>query len=215
MVTIIGTGHMAHGIGTRLLAGGNSVTLLGTTREKADALAEQLRSSASSRAKVNTGASGDPISDDVVVLAVPYGAAGGLLRQYGKQLAGKIVVDITNPLNASYDALVTSAGSSGAEELARVVPEARLVKAFNTTFAGTLVAGEAGGQKLDVFVAGDDDEAKAEVSRLVSAGGLHAVDVGPLHRARQLEQLGFLGIAIQQPLGLGFASGWKLVAPQS
>ena len=84
------------------------------------------------------------------------------------------------------------------------------MKAFNTTFAGTLVAGEVAGQPLDVLIAGDDDAAKRKVAQLVADGGLRPIDVGPLRRAQQLEQLGLLNIAIQQPLGLGFASAVKI-----
>jgi predicted dinucleotide-binding enzyme len=85
-----------------------------------------------------------------------------------------------------------------------------VVKAFNTTFAPTLVAGEVAGQPLDVLISGDDDRARQTVSRLASAGGLRPIDVGPLRHARQLEHLGFLHIAIQQPLGLGFGSAITL-----
>ena len=138
-----------------------------------------------------------------------------IIKQYGGQFAGKIVVDITNPLNATYDGLATPAGSSGAEELARLQPQAILVKAFNTIFAGTLASGQVAGQKLDVFIAGDDPRARARVSELASKGGLNPVETGPIQTARQLEQLGFLSIALQQPLGLGFMSGWKLLKPQS
>jgi predicted dinucleotide-binding enzyme len=87
------------------------------------------------------------------------------------------------------------------------------VKAFNTTFAGTLVGGEVDGQQLDVLIAGDDETAKQKVSQLVSDGGLGPIDVGPLSRAQQLEQLGFLHISLQQPLELGFGSAVKLVMP--
>ena len=86
----------------------------------------------------------------------------------------------------------------------------RLVKAFNTTFSGTLVEGEVAGQPLDVFIAGDD-EAKETVAQLVRDGSLRAIDIDPLERARQLEGLGFLGITLQQPLGLNFRSARKLI----
>jgi 8-hydroxy-5-deazaflavin:NADPH oxidoreductase len=123
-------------------------------------------------------------------------------------------VNITNPLNATYDGLATPPGSSDAEEIARMVPQGtRVVKAFNTTFARTLVAGTVAGQPLDVFIAGDDAEAKATISQLVKAGGLRAIDVGPLSRARQLEGIGFLGITLQGPLGTNFMSAWKLLFP--
>jgi predicted dinucleotide-binding enzyme len=124
------------------------------------------------------------------------------------------VVDISNPLNERYDGLVTEPGTSAAETIRAALPAgARLVKAFNTTFAGTLVAGEVAGRPLDVFLASDDAGAKDVVATLVRDGGLVPVDVGPLERARQLEQLGFLGIVLQEPLGAGFMSGWKLVMP--
>lgn len=214
MVTIIGTGNMARGIGTRLLAGGESVTFLGTSKEKADALANELRGSIEGGAAVKAGKSGDPIDGDIVILAVPYSAAGEIIKEYEGQFAGKVVVDISNPLNATYDDLATPAGSSAAEELARLAPQAKMVKAFNTTFARTLLAGHVAGQSLDVFIAGDDPQARASISELARKGGLNPVEMGPIRMARQLEQMGFLGINLQQPLGLGFESGWKLLKPQ-
>jgi predicted dinucleotide-binding enzyme len=211
-VTIIGTGNMARGIGTRLLAGGHSVTLLSRNPAGAAALVSDLQKVAAKGAGVRVEALGSPIDSPVVVLAVAYRVAGDLVRGESERLAGKILVDVTNPLNASYDGLVTG-GSSAAEELAKLLPAStRVVKAFNTTFAGTLVAGQVAGQPLDVFVAGDDAEAKQVVAGLIADGGLRPLDVGPLVRARQLEQLGFLGIAIQQPLGTGFMSAWKLLS---
>ena len=211
-VTIIGTGNMARGIGTRLLAGGNNVTLLGIERENAEELAAQLQDAAAGDASAQAGASGDPIEGDVVVLAVPYGAVESVAEQYASELSGKAVVDITNPVNwESMDRLVTPPGSSAAEEIAKLLPEAAIVKAFNTTFAGTLVEGQVAGYPLDVFVASDDSEAKQKVIELIEAGGLRPIDAGPLRRARQLEELGFLHIYLQQPLGTGFASAVKIV----
>jgi NADPH-dependent F420 reductase len=205
-VTIIGTGNMGRGIGTRVLAGGHELTLLDREPGKAEELARELGGSA--------GAFGDPIAGDVVVLAVPYEAAGPIVQQYGEELAGKVVVDITNPVDwQTFDGLVTPPDSSAAEEIAKSAPEgARVVKAFNTTFAGTLVEGQVAGQPLDVPIAGDDDEAKETVAQLARDGGLVAIDAGPLRRARQLEGLGFLGMTLQQPLGLNFQSAWKLVS---
>lgn len=207
-VTIIGTGNMARGIATRLLAGGHEVALLGSEAGKGEDLARDLGGS------VGVGAVGDPISGDVVVLAVPYEAAGPLVRQYGEDLSGKVVVDITNPVDwQTFDGLVTPPDSSAAEEIQKAASEgARVVKAFNTTFAGTLVEGEVAGQPLDVYVAGDDAGAKEPVARLARDGGLVAIDAGPLRRARQLEGLGFLGMTLQQPLGLNFQSAWKLIS---
>jgi NADPH-dependent F420 reductase len=207
-VTIIGTGNMARGIATRLLAGGHEITLLGTEAGKAENLASEVGGS------VGAGVVGDEISGDVVVLAVPYDAAATVLRGYGEALSGKTVVDISNPVDwQTFDDLVTPPDSSAAEEIQKGAPEGvSLVKAWNTTFAGTLVAGEVAGQPLDVYVAGDDVGAKESVIGLVESGGSRAIDAGPLRRARELERLGFLGMTLQQPTGLNFQSAWKLVS---
>jgi predicted dinucleotide-binding enzyme len=205
-ITIIGTGNMARGIATRALAGDHAVTLLGTTEEKARTLAGELPG------KVSTGRVGDPLAGDVVVLAVWYAAVGEVLDRYGSQLDDKIVVDITNPLDVDAFEPITVEAGSGAQETASAAPGARVVKAFNTTFAGTLLEGQVSGQPLDVFIASDDAEAKATVSRLASDGGLRPVDAGPLRRARELEALGYLHMALQQNLGSGFGSTIKVLA---
>ena len=199
---------MARGIATRLLAGGHDVTVLGTEAEKAKELAGELSGS------VGSGTTDSSIEGEVVVLAVPYEAAAPLVQKYGNGLSGKVVVDITNPIDwESMDRLVTPPDSSAAEEISKAAPEgARMVKAFNTTFAGTLVDRQVAGQPLDVLIAGDDEEAKEVVAGLVRDGGLVAIDAGPLRRARELERLGFLGITLQQPLELNFQSAWKLVS---
>jgi 8-hydroxy-5-deazaflavin:NADPH oxidoreductase len=210
-VTIIGAGNMARGIGTRLLAGGADVQILAPTAEHATSLAADLGGRGSG--SVAGGGMEEPLTGDVVVLATPYEGALEFAGARGEELAGKVVVDITNPVDwASFDRLVTPADSSAAEEIAARLGGSRVVKAFNTTFAGTLVGGEVGGQPLDVLLAGDDD-AKAEVAALVEAGGLRPVDAGPLRRARQLEHLGFLHMALQDTLGSGYGSAVKLVTP--
>jgi 8-hydroxy-5-deazaflavin:NADPH oxidoreductase len=135
-----------------------------------------------------------------------------VLGRYGSQLDGKIVVDITNPLDVDAFEPITLEAGSGAQETAATAPGARVVNAFNTTFVGTLLEGQVSGHPLDVFLASDDDEAKAVASRLASDGGLRPVDAGPLRRARELEALGYLHMAIQQNLGSGFGSTIKVLA---
>jgi 8-hydroxy-5-deazaflavin:NADPH oxidoreductase len=202
-ITIIGTGNMARGIGTRAVAGGHDVTLVGTEPEKAEALAGELGGSARA---------GESVEGDVVVLAVPYAAAAHIVRSYGDQLDGKVVVDITNPVDLNTFEPLQVEGS-GAQQIAAAAPGgARVVKAFNTTFAGTLVEGAVAGQPLDVFIAGDDEGAKGTVSQLAESGGLRPVDAGPLARARELEALGYLHMALQQGLGTGFGSTVKVLA---
>ncbi len=203
---------MGRGIGIRLVSGGHNVTLMDRNPQKAKALANELAAKAKKGAKAQGVALGSPIRDEIVVLAIPYGATGEVIERLGKQLDGKIIIDITNPLNASYSGLAVAPGTSAAEEIARKLPaDAVVLKAFNTTFAKTLVEGEVDGKKLDVFIAGDAEEPKQTVSRLVEDSGLRAIDAGALERARQLEAMGFLGIALQQELGTGFRSAWKIL----
>ena len=212
-VTIIGSGNMARGIGTRLVSGGNNVNIMDRDPQKAKALASELSSKAAKGAKAQDAALGTPVKDEIVILAIPYGATGEVIERLGKQLDGKIIVDITNPLNATYSGLAVAPGTSAAEEIARKIPaDAVLLKAFNTTFARTLVEGEVDGKQLDVFIAGDAEEPKQKLSKLVEDGGLRAIDAGALERARQLEAVGFLGIALQQELGTGFQSAWKILS---
>jgi 8-hydroxy-5-deazaflavin:NADPH oxidoreductase len=207
-VTIIGAGNMGRGIGTRLVAGGNDVKVLDNDPEQARSLADELGGGAEG------GAAGDPLDGDVVVLAVWYEPARSAVEQYGEQLDGRVVVDITNPVDTdSFDGLVTPPDSSAAEELAKLAPDgARFVKAFNTTFAGTLVDGEVSGQPLDVFIAGDDAGAKETVAELARGGGLNPIDTGPLRRARELERLGFLHMVLQDGLGTGYGSAIKVLS---
>ena len=212
-VTIIGAGNMGRGIGTRFLSGGHNVTYMDRDPQKAKAMAQEISAKASKGAKAQGELLGSPIKDEIVILAIPYGATGEVIERLGKQLDGKIIVDVTNPLNTTYSGLAVAAGTSAAEEIAKKLPsDAVMLKAFNTTFAKTLLDGEVDGKPLDVFIAGDADEPKEKVSKLVNDGGLRAIDAGALDRAQQLEAVGFLGIALQQELGTGFQSAWKILA---
>jgi 8-hydroxy-5-deazaflavin:NADPH oxidoreductase len=207
-VTIIGTGNMARGIGSRVLAGGHGLTVVGKDTEKAEAVASDLGGEGS----VKTAATGDPIEGDVVVLAVYYPDARRAVEDHRDQLSGKVVVDITNPVNETFDGLVVPPDGSATSELASLAPDARFVKAFNTNFANTLTSGEVAGHKLDVLLAGDDEAAKAKVAELARDGGLNPIDAGPQKRARELEAAGLLHMGVQSTLGTGFASALKIVA---
>ncbi|HKG55471.1 MAG TPA: NAD(P)-binding domain-containing protein, partial [Anaerolineales bacterium] len=150
---------------------------------------------------------------DVVVLAVWYGSNIEIAKQLGAKLKGKTVVDIANPLNSTYDGLATAPDSSSAEDVAKAVDfEAKVVKAFNTTYAGTLLAGEVDGEPLDMFIAGDDEDAKSKVAQLVKDSGMRPVDTGPLHRARQIEGMQLLHIVTQGTLGTNWASAIKILS---
>jgi hypothetical protein len=190
-ITIIGTGSMARGIASRAIAAGKSVQLLAhEDKAKAEALASELGGT------VTTGVLGDEVTGAIVIPAVYFDASKAIAAQYGDALTGKVYVDITNPVDFStFDGLAVAAGTSAAEEIQKLTP-AKVVKAFNTTLGGTLVSGAVSGQELDVLIAGDDEAAVGAVADFVSAASLNAVVVGPLRRAQQLEQTGFLNILL-------------------
>jgi hypothetical protein len=144
---------------------------------------------------------------------VPYPALQTLLAQRGDQLAGKIVVDITNPLNfETFDSLVVPADGSAAAEIAAALPQSRVLKAFNTTFAGTLAAGTVGPLTTTVLIAGDDTDAKSTLAGIVTSGGLNAVDAGSLARARELEALGFLQLTLAANEKVSWTGGFGVIA---
>ena len=206
-VTIIGAGNMGRAIGVRAVAGGNEVEILDRNPDDARALADELGGGATA-----LGPDG-PFGGELVVLAVYYGSIGEAVEQYGERLQGKVVVEISVPLDwESMDGFVIPSDTSAAEETQKLLPGGTpVVKAFNTNFARTLEPGEKNGVPLDVFIAGDDEEAKRKVAALVEAGGMRPVDVGPLRRARQMEHAMFLQISAQQALDSGFASALKIL----
>jgi predicted dinucleotide-binding enzyme len=187
-VTIFGSGNMGTAIDGVLTSGGAVVEHIG---------------SADSDAK---------IAGDIVILAVPYPALGHIVAKYGEQLVGKVVVDITNPLNfETFDSLTVPAESSAAAELAQALPESKVLKAFNTTFAATLGAKAVGPNTTTVLIAGDDTDAKAALAALISAGGVDAIDAGALSRARELEAIGFLQLTLAVGEKIGWTGGFGIV----
>ena len=186
-VSIIGKGNMGTAIGGIVAAGGNTVEYVGRDAS-------------------------DPITGDIVVLAVPHTALDEIVAMRGADLAGKIVVDITNPLNfETFDSLVVPADSSRASLLAQALPESRVLKAFNTNFASTLASGSLGSLTTTVLIAGDDHDAKAELAGVVASGGLRAIDAGSLKRARELESLGFLQITLAANEKVSWTGGLGVV----
>jgi predicted dinucleotide-binding enzyme len=191
-ITIIGSGNMATAIGTRAAKHGHTVELMSRNTAKAQALADQIGNG------TTVGTYGAAPAGDVVIVAVLYDGVVDAVATYGDALAGKILVDISNPFNADASGLVTS--SSAAQEVAAVAPaSAHVVKAFNTIFGHVL----AKGTPLDAFIAGDGSEAKATLGAFLDSVELRPLDVGGLQAAPLLEQAGLLLMGLARN-GAGF-----------
>lgn len=176
------------------------------------AIAELVASSGSTVEHIDTSSDSATVNGDVVVLAVPYPALQQIVAHYGDQLAGKVVVDITNPLDfETFDSLLVPADSSAAAELAASLPSSSVLKAFNTNFATTLSSHSVGANKTTVLIAGDDAEAKSTLMAALRGSNVGAVDAGSLARARELESIGFLQLSLANAEKIRWSAGFALV----
>ena len=198
-ISIIGTGNMARTIGARAIAGGNTVEFMGRDRSKAVDLAKAFGGGATA------GEWGAVPAGDIVIVALLFDAVVPAVTQYGDALAGKTIVDISNPFNSTFNGLAHREVTSIAQEVAKVAPaSAGVVKGFNTIFRHVLESG-----RPDVFIAGDDVQSKADVEAFVKSLGMRALDAGGLEMAHWLEGAGVLtmGLARHGVGGWDFALG--------
>jgi predicted dinucleotide-binding enzyme len=204
-ISIIGTGNMASTIGELAVAGGNTVEVIGRDQSKAADLAKALGGGAT------TGEFGAVPAGDIVIVALQYANVAPVVAQYGDALAGKVIVDISNPFNSAADGLAIPDDTSIAQEVDKVAPaSARVVKAFNTVF-GVVLAQR---RPLDVFIAGDDARAKAGVAEFVESLNLRPLDVGGLNMAHWLEGAGLvvMGLARNGVGNFDFALGVNILS---
>jgi predicted dinucleotide-binding enzyme len=198
-IGIIGAGNMGSAFAKRLGAAGHDIAI--TARDPAHAEQAAASAGGSVRAVPRNEIARDA---SVVILATYFPDAPDALRAAG-DLAGKTVIDITNPVTPDMSGLSVGHTTSAAEEIQRAVPNARVVKAFNTVFAQVLGHPPSGGNaaRVQVFYAGDDAAAKETVRSLVESIGFEAVDAGPLRNARLLEPMGMLNIYLGYVAGRG------------
>lgn len=200
-VAIIGVGNVGSALTTSLLRAGHRVTLAARDRERARQVAEQLAAAFAPSSREAAAAAA------VVILAVPFvGAAEQVAAEIRDVTAGKVIVDVTNPVRADFTGLALE-GTSAAEEVQRWLPEARVVKAFNTVFASNQAAPRDG---LQAFLAADDQDAAQLVADLAASMGFSPLAVGPLSAARTLEAMAFLNIGLNAANGWGWTSAWTL-----
>jgi predicted dinucleotide-binding enzyme len=194
-IGIIGSGNVGSALGKIWGKNGHEIRFSSRNPEKLRALAESIGKNASYSLPVEAAKFGE-----VIALAVPWEQAENAIKSAGS-LEGKILIDCTNPLKADYSGLAVGGTTSAAEEVARLAPGAKVIKAFHTTFAALMQSESRmfGGINPTGFYCGDDAAAKAVVANLIQETGLEPLDVGPLANARYLEPLAMLMI------NLGFA----------
>jgi len=206
-IGVAGAGGMGTGITRRLTAAGH--TVLVTDSKPGTAAAAAAEGSAGQPGRARAASAEDVANADIVILALWYPGTVGFATAHRAALAGKVIVDIANPLDASYTGLTLEPTTSAAEELARAMPGSTVVKALNTVPAPTLLAGEIDGAPLDTFVASDDDAARHTVIDALQGSGLRALDAGQLANSRLLERLTAFGVELGQRYELGFGFGFK------
>ncbi|WP_140720665.1 MULTISPECIES: NADPH-dependent F420 reductase [Gammaproteobacteria] len=197
-ILILGAGNMGSAFARQFTQAGHRVRIVARDLEKAATVA-------AANAPATAVALADSAADsDVIIVATPYEQAVTALHAAGS-LEGKVIVDITNPLTADYMGLTLGHATSAAEEIAKALPGAQIVKAFNTVLAQVLAEGPAfaNGQTVPVFYAGDDERAKQTVRALAESIGFQPIDAGSLKNARYLEPVGGLNVYFAYGAGQG------------
>jgi NADPH-dependent F420 reductase len=205
-IGIVGSGNVGGALAKASVRAGHQVTLSAKDPSHAQAKAKETGARAA-------GSTAEAIKDaEIVILAVPNAEVDAVISQLAEALAGKIVIDVTNRMKRPNIGESVD-GTSGAEQIQRKVPKAKVAKAFNYALASRQADPKIDGVQLDGFVAADDAEAKAKVLQLVGDIGFRPIDAGPLAMARTLEALAILNISLNMQHGWPWQAGWKLVGP--
>jgi len=212
-IAVIGaTGNMGSAISKSLSKGNYKLLLCANEQDKVQTLVQQIKlqnSSADVEAvDCSTEASWEA---DIIILALPYEAEKEVAEKIREMANQKIVISIANPLNSSYNGLVTAADTSAAEELQKLLPNSKVIKAFNTTFAADFTTPVIDGKQVDAFVAGNDEDALQTVSELVTTAGFNPIVAGNLAVSRTLESMQLLLIQLGMKYNYNWLAGWKIL----
>lgn len=212
-IAIIGaTGNMGSAISKSLAKGNYRLLLFANQKDKVETLFDDIISGNPSAdveaVECPTNASWEA---DVIILALPYGAEKEVAAKIKEVANQKIVVSLSNPLNESFDGLVTAPDTSAAEKLQKQLPNSKVVKAFNTTFASDFATPVIGGKQVDSFIAGNDEEAVNTVTDLVRTAGFSPIIAGNLSVSRTLENMQLLLIQLGIKYNYNWLAGWKIL----
>lgn len=212
-VAIIGaTGNMGSGLARNLARAGHRILIAGHDKAKLNGLFTDIKASIPKADIEILDCSREASWEaDIIIPAVPYAAQAEVAGRIEEVVTGKIVVSIANPLNATYDGLVTGPGTSAAEELQKLLPHSKVVKAFNTVFGSAFATPNIGGKTVDTFIAGDDQQAVAIVAGLVKDAGFNPLVAGTLAMSRTLEHMMVLFIGLTIKNNYNWVAGWKVL----
>lgn len=212
-IAVIGaTGNMGSAISKNLSKGNYRVLLCANDEPKLQALAESIKNENSAAdLEILDCAVSASWEADIIIVAVPYQAEKEVAAKISQVANQKIVISIANPLNETYDGLLTNPDTSAAEELQKLLPNSKVVKAFNTTFAADFLTPVIAGKQVDAFVVGDDQEAIQTVSELVQVAGFNPIDAGKLSVSRTLENMTLLLIQLTMKNKYNWLAGWKIL----
>lgn len=212
-IAVIGaSGNMGSAISKSLSKGSNRILLFDNEKEKVEAVISGIKSSNTSADVEGLGCPADASWEaDVIILAVPYQAEREIATRIKDVANQKIVISIANPLNETYNGLVTSSDTSAAEELQKLLPNSKVIKAFNTTFAADFSTPVIDGKQVDAFIAGNDEEALQTVSELVTTAGFNPIVAGDLSVSRTLENMQLLLIQLGMKYNYNWLAGWKIL----
>jgi 8-hydroxy-5-deazaflavin:NADPH oxidoreductase len=212
-IAIIGAaGNMGSNIARNLSKAGYSINLSDNDADKLTTFQAELAQLGSGTITISPTPVAAVQQSDVVILAVWHGVQETIADQIRSAVQGKIVVSIANPLNDTYDGLTTASNTSSAEELAALLPNAKVVKSFNTVFAGDFQNTTLDGKQVDCFVAGDDESAVKSVEQLVADSGFNPLVAGKLSASRTLENMTVMLIGLSQRYGYNWVAGWKVLS---
>ncbi|MDR3626024.1 MAG: NAD(P)-binding domain-containing protein [Ignavibacteriaceae bacterium] len=212
-IAVIGAaGNMGSGITTNLAKAGYRVLIAGNDQSKLSSLLTKIKSNTPNADVEIIDCSKEASWEaDIIIPAISYQAQAAVASKIKDVVTGKIVISLANPLNDTYDGLLTGATTSAAEELAKLLPNSKVVKAFNTVFAADFNTPKLGGNTFDVFVAGDDEEAVSEVSEIVKDAGFNPLAAGKLAVSRTLENMMLMLIGLSMKNNYNWLAGWKVL----
>lgn len=212
-IAIIGaSGNMGSAIAKSLAKSSYRLLLFGKEENKLKSIYKEIKTGNKLADAEIIGCEADASWEaDIIIAAVPFAAEKDIAEKIKQVATGKIVISISNPLNETYTGLVTDGNTSAAEELQKLLPHSKVIKAFNTTFAGDFSQPVIEGKTIDAFIAGNDEEALETVYDVVKSAGFNPIKAGALVISRTLENMQALLIQLNMKNNYNWVAGWKIL----